>query len=339
MKLTSYDPVRVPMPDAAVTDQQVHERASQIVAQIPCFADVTDQPVGRDDKARVRITMREDGTAMKGLDGAEIVMSLGDGFFPAGLVDGVVGMMPGQTRHVECKSARVGAEDESARSAEFDADVEVLSVRKRVRPDMTDEWVARHVPRCSTLDEFFADVRAQIERESEGQRRAMLRQRCAEVLALRLDGAPSSDEVSRSIEGVRANFDRGAAREGKTRAEKAAELGLDDDQLEAAFAQEGAHVAMQGIAVRCMADHLGVTVDDADIERALSEGLGGDDQARRMLETGQGRAKLEEAARCEKALDWVVEHAVVVPEAPGDPESAAPAGPERPSPFAGASVA
>lgn len=339
MKLSSFDSVHVPMPDKAVDDARVHDRANEIVAQIPCYADVTDQAVGREDRARVRIAMREDGEPVKGLDGTEITVSLGDGFFPKGLVEGMEGMMPGERRRVSWSAARMGAADADDRSASFDADVEVVSVRKRVRPEMTDAWVARHIPRCSTLEEFFSDIRGQLEREESGKWDALLRQRCAQALALRLDGKPSLDDVTRSIDGVRENFDRSAAREGKTHADKLAELGMTEEELQIALAQEGMQVVLEGAAVRLMADHLGMTAGEADVERVFGDSLRSDPGIRDLAATEEGRAKLAEAARCEMALDYVVEHAVIEREAQPAGDAARTAEPERPSPFAGASVA
>lgn len=314
VELKSYDPVVVPMPARGVDDKQVKDQMNRIVAQIPCYADVTDEPVGPDSRAKVRLTMRENGAVLPGLDGAELTLTVGDGFFPRALTDGMVGMMPGESRHIAWSAASVGAQDESDASAACDADVEVLSVRARVKPAMTDEWVAAHIPRCSTLDEFYEDVRAQLADAADEQWRAMKRERCAVLLAQRLDGTPAQADIDRASAGVRDNFDRACAREGKLRAEKAAEMGLDEASLDALFAQQGALVAAQGDAVRLYARHFGVEPDEADVERAVKAAFPDAAAAKSFLAAPGGRERAVEMARYERALDLVVGSAVVVDE-------------------------
>lgn len=314
MKLKSFDPVVVPLPSDAVDDQAVSSRMNEIVAQIPCYADVTDDVAAPDDKVKVRLTMWENDVPVKGLDGVELTISLSDGFFPQGLTSGIVGMHPGEERHLEWEGAGMGSEDEDDRSSRFAADVQVVSVRKRVRPPMTDEWVARHIPRCTTLEEFRLDVRTQLEQKARASHESMKRERCAIALAQRLEGDPAEEDVERALTGVRDNFAKALAREGKSRAQKAAELGVEEEGLEGVFRMQAVLVAKQGAAARIMADHLGVEVTDADRERVLRENFSGGKEARMLVESEAGRAKIDEVARCEKALDYVVEHCVVVDE-------------------------
>lgn len=325
------------MPEKAVDEEEVNKQVNEIVNRIPCYADVTDQAVAADDKAKVRLTMRENGAVMGGLDGLEMTMSLGDGFFPKALTDGMVGMMPGETRHIEWSGAGLGAQEEDDSSSSFDADVEVISVRKRVKPDMTDEWVAAHIPRCSTLEEFFADVRKQLQDKSDETWNATLRDRSAIVLAQRLTEMPPQIIVDRAIEGVKSDFELGCAREGKIRSEKAAELGLDEAQLDEMLEQQGRLVAAQGEAVRLMALHLGIEPDQNDLDRALKSAYPEEADAKRFLDQPGSHEKLVELARYELALDFVTENAKIVDEEeapePLHPEGEIPGTP-YPNPFA-----
>lgn len=356
VKLTSYAPVRVVMPAKAVDDRRVNERVNEIVSQIPTYVDAGDEPVAEQDRVRVRVTLREDGVALPGLDGATLTVTPSDGFLPQAVSDALLGMMPGDAKHVEWDAALAGEGDEggadgagdgeggvgagAVRSVPAEADVEVLSVRKRVRPEMTDAWVARCIPRCSTLEEFFGSVREQLQEEADARWVELKRERCALALTERLDGAPALEDVSRAVEGVRGSFDRMLAREGKVRAEKARELGMSEEELDAALMRQGALAAAQGQAVRLMSEHLGIEASQSEVDAAIARMARDERDAARLGADAACREKAAAIARYEKALDFVVGQAEVVEEDPAPAGSAAAFGvPGRwsapyPNPFA-----
>lgn len=333
MGLTSYDPVVVPMPSLTVDDSDVYARANEIVAQIPSYGEADDEVAQPDDRVKVCITMREEGLVMKGLDGIVITISLGDGFFPQPLIDGIVGMKEGQSCHVEWRAPSVGSGDEEGEMSSMDADVELLSLFKRVKPPMTDEWVRLHIPHCDNLDQFFSKIRLELEETNQKTLVNLKRQRVQMLLAQRLDESPSYEEISRAAEGVKGSFSKAAAQKGMTVEQFAAEQGLEVDQLDVFYAQQGALIAAAGKAVSDAADYFGIAVSDEEIDESIRRNFGGDESVVEECLKGSGRSKAERVARCEKMLDRFIDEAIEVDEGGFASDTQVPANP-YPNPFA-----
>ncbi|HIW75200.1 MULTISPECIES: hypothetical protein [Gordonibacter] len=311
MELTSYEPLHVPLPKMAVTDAQLDERIASIVAQIPTYANQTDALVELHDKVNALVTMRENGEPMPGLEEASLTITVGDGFFPQEFAQGLVGMKCGETKTFEYQQAGIGTESEDDLSSTIEATVTIESIRKRVDPELNDEWVKRFVPRFSTVEEFRADVEARLVEEMDKKREELLRERCSVLLAQRLKEKPTDEEVESAAINVRASFERDCMKEGKDRAQKASEMGIPEEQLEAFFHQAGTMAVAQGKAIAAMADYWNIQPTDKDLDETLQKHFGNDKQAKARFDTEEGREKLIEMARCELALDAVITDAIV----------------------------
>lgn len=311
MKLTSYEPLNVPMPKMTVTDKQLNERIASIMAQIPTYADKEDSIVELHDKVNAVVTMKENGEPMQGLEEAHLTITVGDGFFPLAFAEGLIGMRRGEKKTIEYQLAGIGTESEDDLSSNIEAIVSIESIRKRIDSELNDEWVKRYVPRFSTVEEFRDDVEAKLAEEMDKAREELLRERCSVLLAQRLAEQPTIEEVEGAARNVRASFERDCIKEGKERAQKASEMGIPEDQLEMAFHQAGAMAAAQGKAIAAMADYWNIQPTQKDLDETLQKHFGGDQQAKAKFSTEEGREKLIEMARCELALDAVVADALV----------------------------
>lgn len=311
MELTSYEPLNVPMPKMSVTDEQLDERIASIMAQIPAYANQEDSLVELHDKVNAVVTMRENGKPMQGLEEASLTITVGDGFFPQAFAEGLIGMRLGEKKTIEYQLAGIGTESEDDLSSNIEATVSVESIRKRINPELDDEWVKRFIPRFSTVEEFCDDAEAKLAEEMDKKRDEMLRERCSTLLAQRLKDMPTAEEVENAANSIRASFERDCFKEGKDRTQKATEMGIPEDQLEMAFRQAGAMAVAQGKAIAAMADYWNIQPTQKDLDETLQKHFGNDKQARAGFETGEGREKLTEMARCELALDAVIADAVV----------------------------
>ena len=115
-------------------------------------------------------------------------------------------------------------------------------------------------------------------------------------------------------------------------------MGIPEDQLEIAFRQAGAMAVAQGKAIAAMADYWNIQPTQKDLDETLQKHFGKDKQAKAGFETGEGREKLTEIARCELALDAVIADAVVFEqeEPANGGQACQPCAPARPmlNPFA-----
>lgn len=313
MRLKSYDAVTIEMPRLRVTDDEVERRLANIVAQIPTYNDGEGREVVEaHDRIRARVTMEEEGMAMKGFDDAALTITVGDGFLPQAFSDNLLGMRQGERKDFSFALAALGSEDESDVSSQVNAHVEVLSLDKRIQPELSDEWVSAHISRFGTVEGLRADVVEELMRDRRSRYDVEKRKRCGLALATRVEGAPSADEIARAVSGVEANFERTLVQERKTKAEKLEELGWDDDRLDRYFQQEATMIVVQGMAVQAMADHLEMEVSQDDVDRVLHRNFASEEEAGKQMAAPGGKRRITEMARFEKTLDYVVDNARVV---------------------------
>lgn len=317
-RLATYEPVSISLPDAIVSDADVEERMREIVGKIPTYGRAGGCGISADDKVRAVVTLKENGELLKGFGGREVTITMDDGFFPAPLVEGIIGMAEGERRSFSFEMPAVGSGDGGSRLSFMEADVRVIEVRKRKIPVPDDEWVAVNIPRAKTVAEFRANVREQMEEERRRRLDEAKRARCVAVLAGRLVGGASRKSIDRAVAGVRADFERKLAVEGKTKGGKLAELGWTESDLEASFAAEGSRIAAEGEALELMAEYWGIDVSDEEVRRTAERVCGGI-AARNCLDERGEWERMRTLARCEKTLDQVVSQAIIAL----DPMSAA----------------
>ena len=314
MSLASFDPVRIALPDGRITEAAVDARVQEIASRIPGYERDDAHEVRMHDKVKARVTLRENGAPLAGLDNADLTITVGDGFLPQAFAEGMAGMRMGECRSFSFEVPAVGSSGDDGLMSVMDADIEMLEIKKRIAAELSDEWVAAHIPHAETVEQMRDIVRKQLEEESERKRADLKRARCLAALAQRLAGGPDPEAVERATAGVRANFERQVASQGKTRERQLASMGMTEEQLEESFAQEGMRIATEGAALELVAEHFGIEVSEEEIDRAVERTFSQDDAARLRFEETGDREKMRVVALCEKALGEVERSAIVVRE-------------------------
>lgn len=118
------------------------------------------------DKVVASVKLFENGALLPGFDGAERVMTLGDGFMPEPFTRGVVGMKAGDEREFSFELPSVGSEGLST----MRACVKVSAVRRRRDAVIDDAWVADHVKGASTVAELRETIRGRLAEQLVAER-------------------------------------------------------------------------------------------------------------------------------------------------------------------------
>ena len=108
--LTTYEPVRMELPVVAVHEQDIDDELRSMASRLPAYEVVCDVPARLNDKVVASVKLFENGALLPGFDGAERVMTLGDGFMPEPFTRGVVGMKAGDEREFSFELPSVGSE-------------------------------------------------------------------------------------------------------------------------------------------------------------------------------------------------------------------------------------
>ncbi|MFQ9742855.1 MAG: trigger factor, partial [Slackia sp.] len=146
LELSDYSPVHVEIPFKTASELEIDE---QINSLGDYYFDYKNAPANTKvkEKSIVELTMTvkdDNGEAIDALGVEDRMYELGQGMFPAAFDEALIGMKKGET-----KSITLNVEEnpcmvtsflkEKTENATFDVEIKV--VKKKVAPEITDEWV------------------------------------------------------------------------------------------------------------------------------------------------------------------------------------------------------
>jgi trigger factor len=314
VRIEGYDALKVEIPFAAVDDAAVD---AQIDALRERFADLEDSeyPLIDDAYATIDITGSVDGDAVEGLTASDFLYRVGSGMVVPELDEQLRGTRPGAI--LEFSTTLDGERFGDLAGSEATFRVVVKDAKRKVLPEVTDEWVVE-ASEFETVDELRADIARRLDTMQKLQAQIALRDKVLDAVAdLVPVAAPArlvDQEVRRRVEDV---------------AHRLSHQGVDLEEYLAATGQEpqafldsvrpGAEKAvLADLALRAVVEAEAITASDdeidAEVER-LAERMGvKPPKVRRDLDrSGALEAVRSDIARG-KALEFLVEHATVVDE-------------------------
>jgi len=329
VRLVGYDGLRVEVPYEAVTDETVD---GQIDALRERFADLvtSEHPAVDDAFVTIDVTGSIDGEVVDGLSAQDVSYRVGSGgIVPA--LDGVLrGTRPGAIIEVtDTLPERYGdhAGDEVALR------VVVKDVLDRVLPEVTDEW-ASEASEFDTLEELRADIRQRMELIGKVQAQMAVRDKVLEALAELVPVEPPESLVDQEARRRLESMAHDLSHRGATLEQYVAATGREPQAFVDEVRQGAGRAVLADLGIRAVVAQEAISATDeefeAEVARIAERTEQKPDRVRRDLEK-QG---LTEAVRFDiargKALEFLVEHAIVVDEAGAPVDLTLPPGAEGP---------
>ena len=307
-ELSSYEPVYLHEPPAQVTEEMV---SAQIMREMNRFAtyEQVEGPVEEGDCVQVSMSTLANGVPEMSLSGDELAIVVSRDLMPEGFVAGVEGMGKGEHKEFQFTNKESGGE-----VVHYSVAIDVLDKRRRIVPELTDEFVATRLSQeDKTVDQFRARVRRYLEKQAmqgDGSRREEL---ADAELGRRLRGAIPDALIERTAENMLDSIRANAAAQGLTLSQFMQLQGMDERQFQMTVMMQARESLRQGFALDALFDHLGLELDDADIDRALAElAPGAEDQARKNFQANDAWYIVRNMAVRLKAHERVMQTAVFV---------------------------
>jgi trigger factor len=313
VRLLGYDELRVELPYQPVDDAAVDQQIDALRERFASLED-SEYPLIDEAYATIDITGTIDGELVEGLTASDFLYRVGSAMVVDELDEQLRGARPGAILEF---SATLPERFGEQAGAEVVFKVVVKEAKQKILPDLTDEWVDE-ASEFDTVDELRADVRRRLEMMQKMQGQMAVRDKVLDAAAdLVPIEAPSSlveSETRRRVEDLAHRLSH-------------QKIGL-EQYLEAtgqdpeAFVEEVRKGAARGVladlALRAVIAQEAIEADDAEVEveiERLAERLEQKPQrVRRDLEKqGALEAVRSDVARG-KALQFLVDHAVVVDE-------------------------
>jgi trigger factor len=313
VRLMGYDELRVELPIAPVSDDDVDK---QIDALRDRFGDLADSefPLIDDAYATIDITGEVDGEQVDGLSATDFLYRVGSGMVVPELDENLHGTKPGAI--LEFKATlpeRFG--EYAGNEAKFR--VVVKEAKQKVLPDVTDEW-ASEASEFDTVEELRADIRKRLELMQRVQAQMAVRDKVLEAAA---DLVPLSPPETLVASETRRRVD--------DLAHRLSHQGVSLEQYLQATGQEpqafidevkvgAGRAVLADLALRAVVAQEEIVATDSEvdteIERLAEQANEKVNRVRRELERSGALETVRSDVARGKALEFLVEHATVVDE-------------------------
>lgn len=310
--LTSYDPVEIIVPEIQATDEEVDRELRRLATLHATYQDIESHPINADDCICVAIETFEGDRLLPGMTHENIDLQLGIGTMPAEFEIGLLGHSAGETVTIEYEAPHMGpCMDKKPTDTHLRSNVKVLSLRKIVIPEITDEWVDRNV----ALSTNVADARKRIaQRMIEKKRMDYARtvsNKIATRIGKRLKEPISQKTVVKVARQLRTEFEHFLVDYEIGISEYLESQNLDEQSFQTQLEDDARQRISEDIALMLYARKQGVSIEDKDIDAAFGQPTPEKTyEARKQAEQSGTIAQMHDVALRKKAAAIATRQAV-----------------------------
>lgn len=322
LELSGYDPVEIKLPAEGASDKDVDDQIDALREHYYSFEDCSAATKVKAD-SHIDLAMKatdDKGEEIPSLTTENRPYSLGGNLFPSEFDEQLVGLKKGQTT-----TFSIDMPDDppimlaalSGKTSKIDFEVEVKVVKKKILPEVTDEWVKETIG----FDDV-ASMRSTIA-DSIAQQKSAMMPRIKEnavlvAVAERLEGeAPESmreeaestliQDFFQQLQSQNMSFDLYLAQQGMT-----------PDQFKEDVKLQAADIAAQDLALDAWARHFGLEATEEDVLAEFAKSGAEKPEALKAewRENGQLHLVRQGVSRTKAVMD-LMEKAVVTEVEPG----------------------
>ncbi len=294
-----------------VTDEQVAQVIEELREQQATLRPIDGRGAQDGDIASVKFTGTIDGEPFEGGSADRLPLVIGENRMIPGWEEHLVGMEIGATRGFEITfpdDYRV----EELRGKEAHFEVELLDLREKLLPDVTDEF-AKSVSDVETLDELRAEIRDAMEKRADAEARHTFGDRIIDFATSNANVELPEVMVANEVEIMRDELRTRLAQQ---------RIGLDQylqlsqqtpEELTNELRDPATRRVKTLLVLSAIAEKEGVDAADSEIEAEIAEQLArydNDPKLSEYLTSRRGRSYLRMTLRNRKLVDTLIERAL-----------------------------
>jgi trigger factor len=319
VEVVGHDALRIEIDKPEITDERIDE---QVDALRDRFADLEDSaaPLTDGDYAEIDVTGSADGESLEGLSATDYLYEVGSGIVVPELDTQLRGKRPGDILQFDdTLPERFG--DRAGEEVSFR--VLVKEVKRKVLPELTDEWV-QEVSEFDAVDALRDDIRTRLDLYARVEASMAVREKvftaAAALVSAEIPDTLVSQEMERRLHDLAHRLEGQGI--GMTIPQYLAVTGQDQTEFVANLRETATEAVRADLALRAVIAQEAIAATDEEVDVEIEE------LARRMEEKpAKVRKDLErrgvlEAVRSDiargKALAFLIDHAEVV-DADGNP--------------------
>ena len=319
-ELSSYDAVAIEMPHEGATDAQIDE---EIDALLDHYYEIVDAPantkVKEDKYVEMKITATDDnGNDIESISSDAQQYGIGSGLYPKAFDDELIGLKKGDTKQFTMDlpaEPTVMTSPLMGKTQAINFDIEVLRVKKKKLPELTDEWVQERIG-VETVEALRAELAEEIEQAQGSSFPRMKENRVLTALAERLEGEIAEDLIEDAESTLLQDFFGQLQRQGVTLDAYLKQAGISSQQFRDDVKKQAEDMTKQDLALDAYAAHAGIEATEEDIREEFQNAGATDPDAlmQQWRENGQ-MYLIRQGIMRQKAAKELVDNAVVTEEA------------------------
>ncbi len=319
--LGQYKGLEAAKDSAEVTDDEVNAEIEGTRRRNARMLTVEDRAAEMGDTANINFDGFLDGERFDGGKADEYDLELGSNSFVPGFEEQIVGMKVGEEKDLNITFPESYVEDLAGKDVVFK--VKLNSLTTPELPELDDEF-AKDVSEFDTLDEYKADVRANIAKRKDEQvenkfRSDVLRQAVANM-TVDIPAVMIDDKVEEMIRGYAANYGLSDRSIELDRLKQM--MGLNDEIINSSLRPGAEFQVKNDVLVEAIVEAENIEVSDDDVNEYLKK-VGEDVNAKpEDLINYFGMDFIKEECKKEKANSVIFDSAVVVEAKPEEPAEA-----------------
>ena len=309
--LGKYKGVEVEKPEISVSDEEVEAELKKEQEKNATYNDVTDRAVADGDRVNLNFEGFVDGVAFEGGKGEDYPLTIGSGSFIPGFEEQLIGAEIGKEMDVNVTfPENYQSADLAGKPAVFKCTI--LKITEKVLPELNDEF-ADDVSEFSTLDEYKADIRKNLEVRKEEQARTEKENKVIDAIIadsditipepmLKAQQEQIVDEFAQRLQSQGLNIDQYFSYMGGSR-EK-----MMDEVKDQADKRIRTRLVLEEIV---KAENIVATEEDFEVELGkLAEAYGTDLETIKKIFEGREKDRMMEDIAVQKAVSFVADNAV-----------------------------
>ena len=322
-ELSDYSPVHVEIPFKNATEAEIDEQLATMASYYVKYEDAhANTKIKPDSAIDLTLSVKDEaGEEIPVLSAEKRLYELGQGLFPAAFDEALVGLKKGESTSV---TVDLAADPSSAaailkgRSEDDDAsylvtlDATVAMVKKKITPEITDEWVKDQL-KLDSVEKLREQMAATIEQQKSSVIPRILENNALYELQKRLEGEPPASMTDDAEADLLRTFFEQLQKQGLTLDAYLQQQGISSDQFKQDVKNQAADTVKQNLALDAWARHNGIEVSDEELVEEFKNSGAKDPKALYDEWKSQGRLHIaREGILRGKALEAVLRDADVV---------------------------
>lgn len=308
VELDTYDAPSINMPPEEATDAEIDQQIETLLSYRTTFQEIDeDRPAEATDHVQCKVENVEN---MAQYAGDNRSFDLSSDSLPQELRDAIVGMKKGETKDVEY--TRSHEHEGETHEAKFAAKVTLNSIRKEVKPELTEDVIKKDFGFDSEEDLRKA-LKDEIEADKKHSLPELKEDRVVEEVGkhLTLETVPE-DYKEKVFNEIANQFLTQLQRQNLSLDLYLKARGINPDDFVSDLREQAEERARQSLALDALAQHLGLEATEDDVKDEFQKAGVPDAKAAYKQFKDEGRLPaVRESIKRTKAVDWLVENAQV----------------------------